>query len=159
MRGYCCFSVKWPVIEILPLMIGGGTAVVMVSAWSSTPPVLPASTTNRADPFTFGVPVISPVAGFSVGALNGAAYCYNKTGELRGLWAGMKAEHILSIRPGYHNIPLELYQQYGGSLANTSGVTVNAGAGFAIAQNGSGNSNTISALTMAAGRSSSVRVG
>ena len=52
------------------------------------------------------------VAGFSVGSLNGAAYCYNKTGELRGLWSNMKAEHILSIRPGYHNIPLELYQHH-----------------------------------------------
>ncbi len=52
------------------------------------------------------------VAGFSVGSLNGAAYCYNKTGELRELWAGIKAEQILSIRPGYHNIPLELYQQH-----------------------------------------------
>jgi len=52
------------------------------------------------------------VAGFSVGALNGAAYCYGKTGELRDLWAGMKADRILSIRPGYHSIPLELYQHH-----------------------------------------------
>jgi len=52
------------------------------------------------------------VAGFSVGALNGAAYCYNKTEELRAIWAGMKPERILSVRPGYHNIPLELYQHH-----------------------------------------------
>jgi predicted acylesterase/phospholipase RssA len=52
------------------------------------------------------------VAGFSIGALNGAAYCYDKTGELRAIWSGLKPERILSIRPGYHNIPLELYQHH-----------------------------------------------
>ena len=52
------------------------------------------------------------VAGFSVGSLNGAAYCYNKTGDLREVWSRMKPEHILSMRPGYHNIPLELYQHH-----------------------------------------------
>ena len=52
------------------------------------------------------------VAGFSIGSLNGAAYCYGKTGELRGLWLGLKPDRLLSIRPGYHNIPLELYQHH-----------------------------------------------
>ncbi|MFA6434754.1 MAG: patatin-like phospholipase family protein [Elusimicrobiales bacterium] len=52
------------------------------------------------------------VAGFSIGSLNGAAYCYNKTGDLRGIWAGLKADRILSLRPGYHNMPLELYQHH-----------------------------------------------
>ena len=55
------------------------------------------------------------VAGFSVGALNGAAYCYNMTGELRQTWRGLKSSRILSLRPRYHDIPLELYQQVGGS--------------------------------------------
>ncbi|MDP2865947.1 MAG: patatin-like phospholipase family protein, partial [Elusimicrobiota bacterium] len=58
------------------------------------------------------------VAGFSVGALNGAAYCYNKTGELRQVWRDMKPESVLSLKPRYYNIPLELYQQHEGSLAN-----------------------------------------
>jgi predicted acylesterase/phospholipase RssA len=58
------------------------------------------------------------VAGFSIGSLNGAAYCYNKTGELRQIWHNMKPASILSLRPRYYNIPLELYQQDGGSLLN-----------------------------------------
>ena len=58
------------------------------------------------------------VAGFSVGALNGAAYCYNKTGELRQIWRDMKPESVLSLKPRYYNIPLKLYQQHEGSLAN-----------------------------------------
>ena len=58
------------------------------------------------------------VAGFSVGALNGAAYCYNKTGELRQVWRDMKPESVLSLKPRYYNIPLKLYQQDEGSLAN-----------------------------------------
>jgi predicted acylesterase/phospholipase RssA len=55
------------------------------------------------------------LAGFSIGSLNGAAYCYNKTGELRQLWRGMKPSGILKLRPRYYNIPLELYQQAGGN--------------------------------------------
>ncbi len=58
------------------------------------------------------------VAGFSIGSLNGAAYCYNKTGELRAIWRNMKPASVLSLRPRYYNIPLELYQQDGGSLVN-----------------------------------------
>jgi len=61
------------------------------------------------------------VAGFSVGSLNGAAYCYNKTAELRQIWRGMKASSILKLSPRYYNIPLELYQQDGGSLLNKAG--------------------------------------
>lgn len=57
------------------------------------------------------------LAGFSIGALNGAAYCYNKTGELRKVWRDMKPETVLSLKPRYCNIPLELYQQTGGSIA------------------------------------------
>jgi predicted acylesterase/phospholipase RssA len=53
------------------------------------------------------------VAGFSVGALNGAGYCYNKTGEMRAIWAGLKPDRLLSMRPGYNNIPLELYRHHG----------------------------------------------
>ncbi|OGS11825.1 MAG: hypothetical protein A2285_03655 [Elusimicrobia bacterium RIFOXYA12_FULL_57_11] len=61
------------------------------------------------------------VAGFSIGSLNGAAYCYNKTGELRQIWRGMRASSILKLSPRYYNIPLELYQQYGGSLLTKAG--------------------------------------
>jgi predicted acylesterase/phospholipase RssA len=58
------------------------------------------------------------VAGFSVGSLNGAAYCYDKTGELRDIWRGMKPGRLFELRPRYYNIPLELYQHAGGSLLN-----------------------------------------
>jgi predicted acylesterase/phospholipase RssA len=61
------------------------------------------------------------VAGFSVGSLNGAAYCYNKTGELRHIWRNMKPSSILQISPRYCNIPVELYQQAGGSPLNKVG--------------------------------------
>lgn len=57
------------------------------------------------------------LAGFSIGSLNGAAYCYNKTGELRQTWRGLKPGNILKLRPRYNNIPLELYQQDTGSVA------------------------------------------
>ncbi|MBI4801386.1 MAG: patatin-like phospholipase family protein [Elusimicrobia bacterium] len=52
------------------------------------------------------------VAGFSIGALNGAAYCYNKTAELKNIWQKLKPDRILSFSPGYHNIPLDLYQHH-----------------------------------------------
>lgn len=58
------------------------------------------------------------VAGFSIGSLNGAAYCYNKTGELGQIWRNMKPSTILELKPRFYNIPLELYQQDSGSLAN-----------------------------------------
>ena len=55
------------------------------------------------------------VAGFSIGSLNGAAYCYDKTHELRQIWSGLEPSRILRFRPRYYRIPLELYQQAGGS--------------------------------------------
>jgi len=58
------------------------------------------------------------VAGFSIGSLNGAAYCYDKTSELRQIWREMTPAKILKLRPRYFNVPLELYQQHEGSLAN-----------------------------------------
>lgn len=57
------------------------------------------------------------LAGFSIGSLNGAAYCYNKTDELRQIWRGLKPRSILKVSPRYNNMPLELYQQDTGSLA------------------------------------------
>ncbi len=57
------------------------------------------------------------VAGFSVGSLNGAAYCYNKTAELRQIWRSIRPGDILRFKPRYNNIPLELYQQDVGSVA------------------------------------------
>ena len=38
------------------------------------------------------------VAGFSVGALNGAGYCYGKTGEMRSLWAGLGTDRLFPER-------------------------------------------------------------
>lgn len=64
------------------------------------------------------------VAGFSIGSLNGAAYCYNKTGELGQIWHNMTPGKILAMRPRFYNIPLELYQQDGGSFANKLGFFV-----------------------------------
>ncbi|MCX5793241.1 MAG: patatin-like phospholipase family protein [Elusimicrobia bacterium] len=61
------------------------------------------------------------VAGFSVGSLNGAAYCYNKTGELRRIWSGFKPSNILKLGPRYHHIPVELYQHDDGSPLGRAG--------------------------------------
>ncbi|HOW89156.1 MAG TPA: patatin-like phospholipase family protein [Elusimicrobiales bacterium] len=61
------------------------------------------------------------VAGFSVGSLNGAGYCYNKTGEMRDIWAGLTPGRLLSVRPGYNNIPLELYSHHGPGVLQTLG--------------------------------------
>jgi predicted acylesterase/phospholipase RssA len=58
------------------------------------------------------------VAGFSVGSLNGAAYCYGKTGELKQTWGALRPSTIMRLRPRYYDIPLELYQHDGGSLLN-----------------------------------------
>ena len=55
--------------------------------------------------------IFDAVAGFSVGALNGAAYCYGKTGELKSIWQNMKPGGILRFSPRYHNMPLELYRR------------------------------------------------
>ena len=61
------------------------------------------------------------VAGFSVGALNGAAYCYNKTGELGGIWQNMKPGVIFDFSPRYCNMPLELYKHYSNNLFSKAG--------------------------------------
>jgi predicted acylesterase/phospholipase RssA len=52
------------------------------------------------------------VAGFSVRALNGVGYWYNKTAEMRDICAGIRPEHLLSMSPGYSNMPLELYRHH-----------------------------------------------
>lgn len=57
------------------------------------------------------------VAGFSIGSLNGAAYCYNKTGDLERIWKTMRPDGVLRLAPSYSDMPLELYQQDSGSLA------------------------------------------
>ncbi|MCX5786796.1 MAG: patatin-like phospholipase family protein [Elusimicrobia bacterium] len=61
------------------------------------------------------------VAGFSVGALNGAAYCYNKTGDLGGLWQAMKPGGVFDLSPRYTNMPLELYQHYNNNPFSKAG--------------------------------------
>ncbi|KAF0127075.1 MAG: NTE family protein [Elusimicrobia bacterium] len=59
------------------------------------------------------------VAGFSVGVLNGAAYCFGRTDELEDIWAGMRPEMILKPRPSYRRMPLDLHSgmSAGGPLA------------------------------------------
>lgn len=52
------------------------------------------------------------VAGFSVGVLNGAAYCYDKTADLKRMWTTLKPDRILRLSPGYHDIPLDLYRHH-----------------------------------------------
>ena len=61
------------------------------------------------------------VAGFSVGSLNGAAYCYNKTGELGGIWRTMKPGGVFDFSPRFHKMPLELYQHYSDDLFSKAG--------------------------------------
>lgn len=52
------------------------------------------------------------VAGFSIGALNGAAYCYGKTSELKKIWTEMNPS-ILRFSPRYNRMPLDIYRQVG----------------------------------------------
>ena len=61
------------------------------------------------------------VAGFSIGAINGAAYCYDKTAELRKIWRSLRHSSILKVGPSYHNIPVELYQQAGAGPFDKAG--------------------------------------
>ncbi len=52
------------------------------------------------------------IAGFSIGAINGAAYCFGRVEDLKGLWAVVKPEIILKPALEYHHMPLEIYTQY-----------------------------------------------
>ena len=56
------------------------------------------------------------IAGFSIGALNGSAYCFGKAGELESLWRGIKTDKILKISPEYHHMPLELFRHHSDSF-------------------------------------------
>lgn len=54
------------------------------------------------------------VAGFSIGSLNGAAWCYNRTAELKPIWANLKSERVMKFEPRWHNMPIEVYQNSSG---------------------------------------------
>ncbi|MEA3306275.1 MAG: patatin-like phospholipase family protein [Elusimicrobiota bacterium] len=56
------------------------------------------------------------IAGFSIGALNGSAYCFGKDWELESLWRGIKTDKILKISPKYSPMPLELFRHYSDDL-------------------------------------------
>ncbi|PIS47299.1 MAG: hypothetical protein COT17_04205 [Elusimicrobia bacterium CG08_land_8_20_14_0_20_51_18] len=52
------------------------------------------------------------VAGFSIGALNGAAYCFDKTAELKDIWSKVDNGKMFRLSPSYHHMPIEIYQHY-----------------------------------------------
>ncbi len=54
------------------------------------------------------------VAGFSIGALNGAAWCFDKVAELKNIWANVDNKKIFKFSPSYHHMPIELYKTYSG---------------------------------------------
>lgn len=52
------------------------------------------------------------VAGFSIGALNGAAWCFEKVSQLKDIWEKVDNSAIFKFSPSYHNMPIELYKTY-----------------------------------------------
>lgn len=52
------------------------------------------------------------LAGFSIGALNGAAYCFGLTSTLKETWAKVDNKKLFKFEPSYHNMPIEIYQSY-----------------------------------------------
>ncbi|GAB4033394.1 MAG: hypothetical protein Fur0012_13040 [Elusimicrobiota bacterium] len=52
------------------------------------------------------------VAGFSIGALNGAAWCFDKVKELKSIWEKVDNRAIFRLSPAYHHMPIELYKTY-----------------------------------------------
>lgn len=56
------------------------------------------------------------IAGFSVGALNGAAYCFGKASETGEIWKTISSKKILKFKFDYHNLPLELYRLHFGNF-------------------------------------------
>ena len=61
------------------------------------------------------------VSGFSAGALNGAAYCYGRTRELRSIWRSVNRDWVFELRPKYHDMPLNLYRNQPAGLLSDAG--------------------------------------
>ncbi len=61
------------------------------------------------------------IAGFSIGALNGSAYCFGKAGELESLWRGIKTDKILKMSLKYSHMPLDLFKHHSDSLISKIG--------------------------------------
>jgi predicted acylesterase/phospholipase RssA len=60
------------------------------------------------------------LAGFSIGSLNGAAYCFDKVKELKDIWSRVDNNNIFKFSPSYHHMPIELYKiYYNGSLLSS----------------------------------------
>lgn len=64
------------------------------------------------------------VAGFSIGALNGSAYCFGKVDELENLWRGIKKDKILKISPKYNHMPLELFKHHSDNFISKIGFEI-----------------------------------
>ena len=52
------------------------------------------------------------IAGFSIGALNGAAYCFDMASTLKETWSKIDNKKLFKLNPSYHHIPIEIYQNY-----------------------------------------------
>ncbi|MBI4656127.1 MAG: patatin-like phospholipase family protein [Elusimicrobia bacterium] len=66
------------------------------------------------------------VAGFSIGSVNGAAYCFGRTSGLKEAWGSVSREKILRPKIAYNNIPLELVRLNFGSFLWKLGLKVNS---------------------------------
>ncbi len=64
------------------------------------------------------------IAGFSIGSLNGAAYCFNRMDELEDLWRGVKTDNVLKFSLKYNRMPLELYRHYSGNFLSKMGFDI-----------------------------------
>lgn len=56
------------------------------------------------------------IAGFSIGALNGAAYCFGKMSETGDIWKNISSKKILKFKIDYHNLPMEIYRLHFGNF-------------------------------------------
>jgi predicted acylesterase/phospholipase RssA len=61
------------------------------------------------------------IAGFSIGALNGSAYCFGKAGELESLWRGIKTDKILKMNLKYSHMPLDMFKHHSDSFISKIG--------------------------------------
>lgn len=55
---------------------------------------------------------VDVVAGFSIGALNAAAWCFDRVRDLKNIWANVDNKNIFKFSPSYHHMPIELYKTY-----------------------------------------------
>lgn len=56
------------------------------------------------------------IAGFSIGALNSAFYCFDEVGRLRDVWSKVNNKYILRPSVKYHNVAVRFHEMYNTSF-------------------------------------------